>query len=52
LDGRVYDITASVGIVGATSGDRDSNYVLRRADTAMYHAKDMGRDRIESNDRS
>jgi diguanylate cyclase (GGDEF)-like protein/PAS domain S-box-containing protein len=38
--------TASIGIAMATEGDQDGLDLLRDADTAMYQAKDDGRDRL------
>lgn len=41
LEGRVLSLTASIGIVLGTGGDRDK--LLRAADMAMYHAKAAGK---------
>ncbi len=38
--------TASIGIAVATDGEQDGLDLLRDADTAMYQAKDDGRDRL------
>jgi diguanylate cyclase (GGDEF)-like protein/PAS domain S-box-containing protein len=38
--------TASVGVAVATSPDQDALDLLREADTAMYQAKEEGRDRV------
>jgi diguanylate cyclase (GGDEF)-like protein/PAS domain S-box-containing protein len=38
--------TASIGVAVATSPDQDALDLLREADTAMYEAKEAGRDRI------
>lgn len=47
VGGREFLLTASVGIaVGPTDGDQASD-LLRNADTAMYHAKQGGRDRCQ-----
>ena len=40
--------TISIGIVGTDDGDATAGELLRRADFAMYTAKDRGRARIES----
>ena len=40
--------TVSIGIAGADDGDASAGELLRRADFAMYTAKDRGRARIES----
>lgn len=42
---RVFYITASIGISEYTSGD-DEDTLLQRADHAMYHAKESGRNRV------
>ena len=42
--------TVSIGIAGAGDGDPSAAELLRRADFAMYTAKDRGRARIESYD--
>jgi len=41
--------TASFGVSGFLKGDRDYQEVLKRADMALYQAKDNGRNRVESN---
>jgi diguanylate cyclase (GGDEF)-like protein/PAS domain S-box-containing protein len=38
-------LTASIGIVLATTDDQSAEHVLRDAETAMYRAKELGRDR-------
>ncbi len=45
LDRRRLPVTVSVGVAVAT-GDDDGEAMLRDADLAMYHAKDLGRDRV------
>jgi diguanylate cyclase (GGDEF)-like protein/PAS domain S-box-containing protein len=42
--------TVSIGIAGASGGGASAAELLRRADFAMYTAKDRGRARIESYD--
>ncbi len=49
IDGKVVRVTASVGIRRAVPGDSPDS-LLRDADTAMYLAKERGRDRFESFD--
>lgn len=46
LDGRHLTVTVSVGIVLGT-GDEEPSALLRNADTAMYRAKELGRNRTE-----
>jgi diguanylate cyclase (GGDEF)-like protein/PAS domain S-box-containing protein len=43
-------VTASIGLVTAHDGDGHAITMLGHADTAMYHAKDHGRDRIAAFD--
>ncbi|MCC6177156.1 MAG: GGDEF domain-containing protein [Chloroflexi bacterium] len=45
-DGQAIRITASIGIAESHPGDADADAVLRRADRALYCAKDHGRDRL------
>ena len=47
LDGLEVSVTASVGIAQGTSGYDRPEDLLRDADSAMYRAKAMGRDRAE-----
>ena len=46
LDGRPLAVTVSVGIV-IGSGEDTPEALLRNADTAMYRAKELGRNRTE-----
>jgi diguanylate cyclase (GGDEF)-like protein len=39
-------LTASLGVTSLRLGDRDQTEMLRRADRAMYHVKETGRDRV------
>lgn len=43
LDERELTISASIGIAIFPDNGRDYSELLRNADTAMYHAKEMGR---------
>lgn len=43
LQGREIQVTPSIGISLFPENGRDINDLLRHADLAMYHAKDMGR---------
>lgn len=45
LDGHQVFATASIGITLSTSGFADADELLRDADTAMYRAKSLGKDR-------
>jgi diguanylate cyclase (GGDEF)-like protein len=42
---QVVGLTASIGVVVAHDEDRDANALLRDAESAMYEAKRLGRDR-------
>ncbi len=43
---HVHHTSASVGVALFYGQDRDKSEVIKRADVAMYEAKDMGRNRI------
>ena len=43
--GRTLNVTASIG-VALYDGHPDHQYVLKRADSAMYEAKQSGRNRV------
>ncbi len=47
IDGRDYGVTVSVGIATTTDPQTRAEDLLRRADLAMYRAKDNGRNRVE-----
>lgn len=47
IDEREYGVTASVGIATTTDPKTRAEDLLRRADLAMYKAKDKGRNRVE-----
>lgn len=47
VDGRDYGVTVSVGIATTTDASTRAEDLLRRADLAMYRAKDNGRNRVE-----
>lgn len=47
LDGREYGLTVSIGITTTTDPEARAEDLLRRADLAMYRAKDAGRNRVE-----
>lgn len=48
IDGREYGMTVSVGVTTTTDAAAKAEDLLRRADLAMYKAKDSGRNRVES----
>jgi diguanylate cyclase (GGDEF)-like protein/PAS domain S-box-containing protein len=47
VDDRRYVVTASIGIAVTQPGDRDASDLLRKADLAMYRAKELGKARYE-----
>jgi len=47
-DGTALKITASIGITLASGGNEPVDVVLKRADTALYRAKNAGRNRVET----
>jgi diguanylate cyclase (GGDEF)-like protein/PAS domain S-box-containing protein len=48
FEGGTLVTTVSIGIAAAEDGDASAGELLRRADFAMYSAKDRGRARVES----
>jgi len=46
LNGHQYHITASVGIVLFPEDDEDADDILKHADTALYRAKEDGRNTV------
>ncbi len=51
LDARGHsgiNVTVSIGLAMAISGDADISDVIERADRALYHAKSHGRNRVVS----
>lgn len=44
LNGRQFTVTASIGVALCPAGAGDVDSLLSRADTAMYQAKEAGRD--------
>jgi diguanylate cyclase (GGDEF)-like protein/PAS domain S-box-containing protein len=46
LDGNEVFLTASVGLATSTTGREDADTLLRHADSAMFRAKELGRDRL------
>jgi diguanylate cyclase (GGDEF)-like protein/PAS domain S-box-containing protein len=47
VGGSTLVTTVSIGVAGADDGDTSAGELLRRADFAMYSAKDHGRARVE-----
>jgi diguanylate cyclase (GGDEF)-like protein/PAS domain S-box-containing protein len=47
LDGREVVLSASIGIAVYPEDGEDAATLLKHADTAMYHAKDKGRDNCQ-----
>lgn len=47
LDGREVAVTASVGIALYPDDGHDAVSLLKHADTAMYHAKSLGRNNVQ-----
>ncbi len=47
-DGTALKITTSIGITWASGGTEPVDAVLKRADTALYRAKNGGRNRVEA----
>jgi len=47
-DGEVISITASFGVSEIRSTDVDLDEAINRADAAMYTAKRLGRNRVET----
>jgi diguanylate cyclase (GGDEF)-like protein len=47
-DGEHLHVTVSIGLAELAPGDTDLEALLHRADTALYQAKEAGRDRLVS----
>jgi diguanylate cyclase (GGDEF)-like protein/PAS domain S-box-containing protein len=47
IEGRDLKITVSIGIVIHQNSDDDATHLLKHADNALYHAKDLGRDNFQ-----
>jgi len=45
-EGQAFSVTASLGVALRTSKDAEPEDLLRRADRALYRAKDEGRNRV------
>jgi diguanylate cyclase (GGDEF)-like protein len=48
IDGNLIEASASAGFAMFPEDGRDAEQLERAADAAMYHAKDLGRDRLEA----
>ncbi len=46
-DGKAISVTASIGIAAMKPSDDAADAALLRADGALYHAKDFGRNRVK-----
>ena len=46
IDGQVYRVSTSVGVARCTEGNCDAEELMRRADLALYAAKNKGRDNL------
>ncbi|QZD94433.1 putative bifunctional diguanylate cyclase/phosphodiesterase [Qipengyuania gelatinilytica] len=46
IDGQSYRISTSVGVARCIDGDCDADELMRRADLALYAAKEKGRDHL------
>ena len=46
IEGHSYRISTSVGVARCTEGDCDAEEIMRRADLALYAAKEQGRDKL------
>lgn len=44
---RDCSVTVSIGVTAVVMGDPDLHEIINRADEALYHAKNEGRDRVE-----
>ena len=42
----VKHVTISLGVATISASDQNENEILRRADTALYSAKNLGRNRV------
>ena len=47
IEGQAVTLTASIGIALYPQDGSDASTLLKHADTAMYHAKDLGRDNAQ-----
>jgi len=45
--GRAIPFTVSIGVATRAPGERDFDVILKRADEALYRAKENGRNRVE-----
>lgn len=46
LDGNEVFLSASIGLATSSTGREDADTLLRQADSAMFRAKELGRDRL------
>lgn len=48
IDGQRFDVTGSIGVAISSASDLSPSELLQHADLALYNAKDLGRNRVES----
>jgi diguanylate cyclase (GGDEF)-like protein len=46
VDNRPLRLNVSIGLVGLNAGDQSLDSLIRRADLAMYQAKERGRNQV------
>ncbi|MBY6129757.1 EAL domain-containing protein [Qipengyuania aquimaris] len=46
IEGQLYRVSTSVGVARCIDGDCDADELMRRADLALYAAKEKGRDNL------
>lgn len=46
VPGATIDVTVSIGVAIAGAGDGNAEAIIKRADSALYEAKDTGRNRV------
>ena len=52
IDGQIYRVSGSVGIARSSDGSCDAEELMRRADLALFAAKNKGRDTLALYDQS
>ena len=46
VQGKSVSVTVSIGLASLKEGDKDIHTILKRSDTALYEAKESGRNRV------